>query len=296
MNYFEFYPGDYSRDTRHCSLAEHGAFLLLLSAYYATEKPLPADYVALYRMCSAMSPEEQAAVRSVADAFFPVADDGLRHNSRADREIPKALARIDKARSNGKLGGRPPKKEPSENPAGFDPVNPDETQRVSGMEPSGHPSGKAPHTPYTNQEKEQKRKGGRAAPIELPDWLPADDWEQWHRFRNGRKGWTAHAKALSLRSLTKLRDDGHDPRAVIEQSIERGWTGLFPVKPSHNGAPHGTHDPRSSRPSLVERVAANARRIIAAERAAIGLDDGDPVAADGADLRAPLDGTARRIP
>ena len=64
----------------------------------------------------------------------------------------------------------------------------------------------------------------------------------------------------------------------------------------NHGAPHGTHDPRSSRPSLVERVAANARRIIAAERAAIGLDDGDPVAADGADLRAPLDGTARRIP
>lgn len=157
MNYFEFYPGDYSRDTRHCSLAEHGAFLLLLSAYYATEKPLPADYIALYRMCSAMSPDEQAAVRSVADAFFPIADDGLRHNSRADREIPKALARIDKARSNGKLGGRPPKtqKEPSENPAGFYPVNPDETQPVSGMEPSGHPSGKAPHTPCSTIEDQE---------------------------------------------------------------------------------------------------------------------------------------------
>ena len=43
MNYFEFYVGDYARDTRHCSLAEHGAFLMLLSAYYATEKPLPAS-------------------------------------------------------------------------------------------------------------------------------------------------------------------------------------------------------------------------------------------------------------
>ena len=244
MNYFEFYPGDYSRDTRHCSLAEHGAFLLLLSAYYATEKPLPADYIALYRMCSAMSPDEQAAVRSVADAFFPIADDGLRHNSRADREIPKALARIDKARSNGKLGGRPPKtqKEPSENPVGFDPVNPDETQPVSGMEPSGHPSGKAPHTPYTNQEKEQKRKGGRSAtPIELPPWLPPAAWDAWHRYRNGRKGWTPDARALSLRSLTKLRDDGHDPLAVIEQSIERGWTGLFPLRaeftPNARGSP-----------------------------------------------------------
>ena len=155
MNYFEFYPGDYSRDTRHCSLAEHGAFLLLLSAYYATEKPLPADYVALYRICSAMTPDEQAAVRTVADAFFPQADDGLRHNKRADEEIPKALARIETARANGGRGGRPPKK-PKENPAGFDPVSPDETQRVSGSEPSGQPAGKAPQTPYTNTEDQER--------------------------------------------------------------------------------------------------------------------------------------------
>jgi uncharacterized protein YdaU (DUF1376 family) len=160
MNYFEFYPGDYSRDTRHCSLAEHGAFLLLLSAYYATEKPLPADYVALYRMCSAMTPGEQAAVRSVADTFFPVADDGLRHNKRADAEIPKAQSRIEKARTNGKAGGRPPKasKKPSENPAGLQ----NETQQEPSGNPAGlleetqsEPSGKAPHTPYTREDQER---------------------------------------------------------------------------------------------------------------------------------------------
>jgi arsenate reductase-like glutaredoxin family protein len=69
----------------------------------------------------------------VADAFFPVASDGMRHNARADVEIPKALARIEKARANGKRGGRPPKaeKEPSENPAGFDPVNRNETQPLT---------------------------------------------------------------------------------------------------------------------------------------------------------------------
>lgn len=154
MNYFEFYVGDYARDTRHCSLAEHGAFLMLLSSYYATEKPLPADYVALYRICSAMAPEEQAAVRSVADAFFPVAADGLRHNARADVEIPKALARIEKARTNGKRGGRPPK-EPSGNPAGFDPVNRNETQPLTEPLTGIEPAGKAPHTPYTNKDQER---------------------------------------------------------------------------------------------------------------------------------------------
>lgn len=168
MNYFEFYVGDYARDTRHCSLAEHGAFLMLLSAYYATEKPLPADYVALYRICSAMAPEEQVAVRSVADAFFPVAPDGLRHNARADVEIVKALARIEKARTNGKRGGRPPK-EPSGNPAGFDPVNLNETQPLTGMEPAG----KAPHTPYTNID--QKRMSTEKPSTASEPLVPAVD-------------------------------------------------------------------------------------------------------------------------
>lgn len=191
MNYFEFYPGDYSRDTRHCSLAEHGAFLLLLSAYYATEKPLPADYVALYRICSAMTPEEQAAVRTVADAFFPLADDGLRHNKRADEEIPKALARIETARANGGRGGRPPKK-PKENPAGFDPVNQDETQPVSGSKPSGVPAGKAPQTPYTKKEQEQDQEpphtprkrgdgGGRRLQVVKAEDRFAEFWQAYPR-------------------------------------------------------------------------------------------------------------------
>jgi uncharacterized protein YdaU (DUF1376 family) len=270
VNYFEFYVGDYARDTRHCSLAEHGAFLMLLSSYYATEKPLPADYVALYRICSAMAPEEQAAVRSVADAFFPVAADGLRHNARADVEIPKALARIEKARTNGKRGGRPPK-EPSGNPAGFDPVNRNETQPLTEPLTGIEPAGKAPHTPYTKQEKEQK-KGARTAPLELPDWLDGETWGKWHQYRNAGPRWTHEARRLSLQTLTKLRSQGHDPLAVIEQSIESGWTRLFPIKEtSHeNRRANGTG-------SAVERVQA----AIAAGRAAREYPGPDPSAIDG---------------
>lgn len=77
-------------------------------------------------------------------------------------------------------------------------------------------------------DKSQKSKG-RAAPLVLPEWLPGDVWDDWHSYRNARKGWTAKARTLSLRTLTDLRDQGHDPRKVVEQSIERGWTGLFPV-------------------------------------------------------------------
>lgn len=72
----------------------------------------------------------------------------------------------------------------------------------------------------------------------LPDWLPADAWAMWNRFRiaKGAKGWTEDAKALSIRDLKKLHAAGNDPQAVIEQSIQRGWTGLFEVKQA-NAAP-----------------------------------------------------------
>ncbi|WP_175689679.1 YdaU family protein [Burkholderia anthina] len=127
MNYYERYPGDYQRDTAHLSLCEHGAYTMLLDTYYSTERPLPAEYVALYRICRAMDKGEQAAVRAVADQFFPVADcDGLRHNRRADAVIADALPRINAARVNGKKGGRPRKA-----------ANPEESQQKPGGKPSG---------------------------------------------------------------------------------------------------------------------------------------------------------------
>jgi uncharacterized protein YdaU (DUF1376 family) len=110
MNYYERYCGDYQRDTAHLSLAEHGAYTMLLDTYFSVEKPLPEDLPSLYRVCRAMTRLEQQAVKAVAEQFFPVSEgDGLRHNPRADREIAKARPKIEAARINGRKGGRPPK-------------------------------------------------------------------------------------------------------------------------------------------------------------------------------------------
>jgi uncharacterized protein YdaU (DUF1376 family) len=110
MNYYERYCGDYQRDTAHLSLAEHGAYTMLLDTYFSVEKPLPEDLSSLYRVCRAMTRLEQQAVKVVAEQFFPVSyDDGLRHNQRADREIARARPKIEAARINGRKGGRPPR-------------------------------------------------------------------------------------------------------------------------------------------------------------------------------------------
>lgn len=137
MNFYKRYPGDYGRDTSHLSLAEHGAYTLLMDHYYSTEKPIKTDRVSLFRLCRAFSEEEQAATMRVADEFFPVGDDGMRHNARADRQIPVERQAIDAARNNGKKGGRPvvsvvTEAKPSHNPGVMQNI----TQNITGSEPT----------------------------------------------------------------------------------------------------------------------------------------------------------------
>lgn len=89
MNFYKHYIGDYQRDTGHLSVTEHGAFRLMLDVYYATEKPLPADRKALYRLLRAESAADRSAIDSVASQFWASTPGGL-VNSRADVEIAKA--------------------------------------------------------------------------------------------------------------------------------------------------------------------------------------------------------------
>lgn len=160
MNYFRFYVGDYSRDTSDLTLAEHGAFLLLLCTYYGQEKPIPAAPDALYRITRAMTAAEQKAVRAVADRFFPIGEDGLRHNARTDSELAIGLTTIAASRENGKKGGRPKKSKPEKNPVGYS----QETQQ----EPSGEPTNN--HPPTTNQKTESPI--GDLSGLENPDSTP----------------------------------------------------------------------------------------------------------------------------
>lgn len=56
-------------------------------------------------------------------------------------------------------------------------------------------------------------------------------WQVWNRHRNG-KGWTAKARSLSMTTLREICGiDGALAMKVVEQSIERGWTALYPLRP-----------------------------------------------------------------
>ena len=77
------------RDTGHLSLAEHGAYTLMLDVHYATAKPLPASKDALFRFLRAVTKDEQSAVTAVLTQFWAEGDGGW-INARATVEIAKA--------------------------------------------------------------------------------------------------------------------------------------------------------------------------------------------------------------
>jgi hypothetical protein len=65
----------------------------------------------------------------------------------------------------------------------------------------------------------------------FPEWVPRQTWENYMEMRKRiRKPLTEHAVELAIGKLASLAAQGHEPRAVLEQSILNSWQGLFPVR------------------------------------------------------------------
>ena len=119
----------------------------------------------------------------------------------------------------------------------------DETQNVT-----------APDTEQIQNRAEQ-RKPKAASAFELPDWIPGDLWKDYEEMRRKiRKPMTPRARTLAVNTLADLRNSGHSPAKVLEQSIFKSWQGLF--APSQNGANGNGHyetwNERVLRESLAE--------------------------------------------
>lgn len=143
MNYYRHHIGDYLRDTAHLSLVEDGAYRRLLDLYYMTESAIADNLPSICRRIRAHSDAEIRAVETVLNEFF-ILIDGAWSQKRADHEIEVAQAAIERARTNGKAGGRPKKTSQvnHENPEETQPVisglakhNPEESSPTSNHQP-----------------------------------------------------------------------------------------------------------------------------------------------------------------
>jgi len=67
-------------------------------------------------------------------------------------------------------------------------------------------------------------------PLILPAWLDLETWADYLEVRKRKRApSTDRALKLTLRKLDEFMVEGYSPTEILEQSIQRGWVGVFPV-------------------------------------------------------------------
>jgi uncharacterized protein YdaU (DUF1376 family) len=89
--------GDYLFDTVALDLEEHGAYLLLIFAYWRRGEPLPDKDAEFCRLLN-INARRWRRLRAILEPFFQVADGVWRH-ARIEAELDAARKRADKGRS-----------------------------------------------------------------------------------------------------------------------------------------------------------------------------------------------------
>lgn len=104
MHYYQFNISAWALHTSHLTLEEECIYRRLLDYYYDTEMPIPEETRSVIRRLRLLSHEP--LVKLILQEFFHLEADGW-HNNRADIEIAAYQSKANKARENGKKGGRP---------------------------------------------------------------------------------------------------------------------------------------------------------------------------------------------
>lgn len=153
MNFYPHHIGDYMTATAHLSWLEDMAYRRLLDLYYSREQAIPLDPNQACRLIRASSKDERKAVETVLAEFFQQTPEGWKHG-RCEAEIAKAKEAAERARNNGKKGGRPAKEKPSENPQETQPVISGMPEKSNSKAPNTNPitnTKEIPHTPQAGQ-------------------------------------------------------------------------------------------------------------------------------------------------
>jgi hypothetical protein len=95
---------------------------------------------------------------------------------------------------------------------------------------------------------------------QLPDWLPVEAWEGFVEMRKQIKKplKTERAISLAINTLDKLRAEGQNVAAVLDQSTMNSWLGLFPIT-ERRADPSKTN--RSNFPALGKHGQATANNL-----------------------------------
>jgi hypothetical protein len=86
--------------------------------------------------------------------------------------------------------------------------------------------------------KKKRRESGISGGNGIPEWISKDLWSDFREFRIRIKApLTDRATKNIISELEKFRNEGQDPEAIINQSITRGWRGVFKIKGGGDDCP-----------------------------------------------------------
>jgi uncharacterized protein YdaU (DUF1376 family) len=228
MNYYPHHIGDFDRATRHLSRTERSVYRDLLDLYYDTEAQIPLDRTWLCRKILARSNEESTAVEQVLNEFFTQTPTGW-YQVRCDEEIAQYHSNTSQKSVAGKASAasRALKKQQAANGASTCVEQP---LPAVATKSNGTPTNQEPEPePLTNEETKEKTPAAPA--FVLPKWIPADTWAAYLQTRKARKAKNEpHALGLIVKDLADIREKGHDPVEVLNNSIKSGWAGVFEPK------------------------------------------------------------------
>ena len=108
------------------------------------------------------------------------------------------------------------------------------------------------------EKEEEKEKPKATSAFVIPEWVPQEAWKHYEEMRRKiRKPMTDQARKWAVAMLGRLRATGHDPGAVLEQSVFNSWQGLFEVR--HDGNSQAGNNDRQRPSTQVQRWNNNLR-------------------------------------
>ncbi len=212
-----FYPGDYLRDTMHLTTLQHGAYLLLIIAYWTRGGPLSDDPETLSAICRTPVDEFQRTLNARCREFF-VVENGVWRHKRIDEELAKANRSIEQKRQAGLASAN---------------------ARSTGVQQPLNSRSTSVPTASQRTEGEGEGEGEETREEKIPNEIDTPTFRKaWTDWREYRRVLRKPLKEMTANKQLKFLADQGERSAVmaINESIRNGWQGLFePKTPAVNG-------------------------------------------------------------
>lgn len=243
--YYRWCPSSVQTDPRlkRLNLKQHGFYRLLLDAMWQHDMAKIEDS---YEACRFWIPVDRRDWKEITDMLVSV---GLLHRDNGFLRSPELEREASAAYSKSKHASKSVRTRWDKHAESLDRADTDvirtnyERNTPILSNPIQAESNKPPKSPRKPDEQ-----------FEVPSWVPSEPWADFCELRisRNRKTWTLGAKKRTIAELAKLRNQGHDPGDVLNQSVQRGWMGVFPLKAHHQ--PKGGNDEPEVNPEEWERA------------------------------------------